>query len=593
MKYKLLLLLVGLTSVLYAQGFTNYNQLWGTYVGSQLISEAGDFHKDEQGNIIFVGPTLVHSETFRNPLVYNYYKDFTFPVSDELMFSPNDVLATYIAKFSPEGVLLSARYVPYFIHEVTVTSNHELILEARVHRNDLGTENTWFPSPVFDRENRYPVLMKLNQNLEVVWTTYLPNNVTYFDNSKIVVDEIGNIYGLGETTIESGVATPGAFYTNFTYDLNREQVTKPNNGFIYKLNPNGQIEWCTYYGASRPTSLVLKNNELLVAFEKVDQVADYFPAITPNANQHIRSNSVLAKFNTSTGNRIYATYFGEGEKMYIGSLKDNGDYIYVNGYTQELDNPLNYITANAYQPEFGGGYSDIYLAKLDLNFNVVWGTYFGGTDFDLNGNYYNSELKFLNNHFYIIGISGSSNFMNEGVVLNPSNSGLHDVLISKFNLNGDLVWGTLFGGQNEDYVDNIIVQDDKTFYISGATYSTDRITTTGSHQPNFNIFSNYNALQNHFIAKFGEEKPLSTGDLSSTSLKIYPNPAKDKVYIKGFIHQDSWIEVYNLVGQKVITQKAKSGLSQEIEVQFLPKGTYIIKATDINGKPFQEKLLIN
>ena len=75
------------------------------------------------------------------------------------------------------------------------------------------------------------------------------------------------------------------------------------------------------------------------------------------------------------------------------------------------------------------------------------------------------------------------------------------------------------------------------------------------------------------------------------NIHIYPNPAKDKVYIKGFIHQNSWIGVNNLVGRKVISQKAKSGLSHEIDVHFLPKGTYIIKETGINGKAFQEKFV--
>ena len=587
MKYRLLLLLVGLTSVLHAQAFTNYNQLWGTYVGPQTIYKNTNLHKDEQGNIIFWGSNLIHNQTFSNQLVYDYYKDFTFPISDELMFSANDVVTTYIAKFSPEGVLLSAKYVPYSINHVTVTSNNEILLSALVYRDDLGTENTWFPSPFLDSTNRYSVLMKLDQNLEIVWTTYLPEIDEWSFKTGIVVDDLGNIYGAGRTYIDSGLVTPGAFYTNF---INFSSIN--GNGYIYKLNPNGQVLWCTYYGASYPSGITLKNNELFVAFENVSQDTDNFPAITSNASQQIRSRGVLAKFNASTGSRIYATYFGEDEKMSLQNMINVGDYIYVYGDTQELDNPLNYITANAYQPEHGGALKDLYLAKLDLNFNMIWGTYFGGTGVDFSGDSYIPRIKFFNNHLYVIGQSGSSNFINEGVILNPYNSGVFDVLISKFTLNGDLVWGTLFGGSNMDFFSDILNVDDKTFYISGNSYSTNGITTPGSPQPNFNILSNSYARRHYFLAKFGEEKPLSVGDLSTSTLKIYPNPGKDKVYIQGFIHQYSAIEIYNLVGQKVVTQKAKSGLTQEIDVQFLPKGTYIIKATDINGKAFQEKLII-
>ncbi|MBF0598318.1 T9SS type A sorting domain-containing protein [Faecalibacter rhinopitheci] len=163
----------------------------------------------------------------------------------------------------------------------------------------------------------------------------------------------------------------------------------------------------------------------------------------------------------------------------------------------------------------------------------------------------------------------------------------------KFNPNGQLVWGSFYGSSGREQMSNLLPIDDETFYLAGLTDSPKDITTPNSHQPNYSYLPDNGDYGQLFLAKFGRNDDLSTSDISTSTLKIYPNPTKDKVYIKGFIHQDSLIEVYNLVGQKVITQKAKSGLTQTIDVQFLPKGTYIIKATDINGKAFQDKLLIN
>lgn len=190
-----------------------------------------------------------------------------------------------------------------------------------------------------------------------------------------------------------------------------------------------------------------------------------------------------------------------------------------------------------------------------------------------------------------MGESHSSNFFRQGNITNRYNSGEFDGLISKFDLNGNLLWGTLFGGNDDDVITDILITDENTFYISGAAYSSENITTPGSHRENFYILSDQYTYMFSYIAKFGNLASLSAIDIFSNKLNIYPNPIQDKVYIQGFIHKDSLIEVYNLVGQKIVSQKVKSGLSQEIDVQFLPKGTYIIKVIDINGKPFQEILI--
>ena len=596
MKYKLLLLLVSLTVYLKAQSFTDYTNLWTTYVGPQ-----GNYNnitiKDDEGNIYVSSLIQIHNQTFTDQRVYNYYKSYTFPISDDLMFNSSAKQVSYLAKFSPEGQILSAKYLPYQIMSIFTDLSDGILIKAQVDRTDLGTANVWLPQSVVTDENKNIVLAKLNEEFLPQWITYVPdfsihnfvNNFEVSWNNKLIdVDDLGNIYCVSRTIIDNGVTTPNAFYPHFTHSyLSNNEIINPPNAILYKLTPNGELVWSTYYGTNKPHSLFVKDNVVYVGFNEHAVTSEYFPHISYDAALDVPTSNVLAKFNANTGERLYATYFGEGNLLDSKRMILVDNSIYMSGETVQLSTNTNLITSNVYQSEYGGGFSDLYLAKLDLNFNVNWGTYIGGNGFDLFDN-----LKFFNNHLYIISTTTSSNFLQFNTFLNPYINGEIDAMVMKFNMNGGLIWGTLLGGDNWDGSLNIEVADEKNFYLSGWTYSENGLSTPGSHLPNLSYLQYSFYPEFGFLAKFGEVKPLSTGDLSSASLKIYPNPTKDKVYIKGFIHQDSWIEVYNLVGQKVITQKAKSGLSQEIEVQFLPKGTYIIKATDINGKPFQEKLMI-
>jgi len=70
----------------------------------------------------------------------------------------------------------------------------------------------------------------------------------------------------------------------------------------------------------------------------------------------------------------------------------------------------------------------------------------------------------------------------------------------------------------------------------------------------------------------------SVNNLVIDAVKIYPNPTSGVVFI--FTNQDiSSLEVYNLLGQKVIT----ANNTNQIELSYLSAGTYIIKINTEKG----------
>ncbi|MCH2223697.1 MAG: T9SS type A sorting domain-containing protein [Crocinitomicaceae bacterium] len=75
---------------------------------------------------------------------------------------------------------------------------------------------------------------------------------------------------------------------------------------------------------------------------------------------------------------------------------------------------------------------------------------------------------------------------------------------------------------------------------------------------------------------------------SNEPFKIYPNPTKDHLTIKGTGTYSG--AIYNSLGQSVLSFK-RSGLST-INVSNLRKGVYIIKYSNAFGKTFNKRLII-
>ena len=70
---------------------------------------------------------------------------------------------------------------------------------------------------------------------------------------------------------------------------------------------------------------------------------------------------------------------------------------------------------------------------------------------------------------------------------------------------------------------------------------------------------------------------LATKSFSAKNLKMYPNPAKNNLTIDGINSIDN-IEVYNIIGQRVINLNPKSN-SVTINVSGLQNGLYVVKTT--------------
>ncbi|MBX2827969.1 MAG: choice-of-anchor B family protein [Flavobacteriaceae bacterium] len=77
-----------------------------------------------------------------------------------------------------------------------------------------------------------------------------------------------------------------------------------------------------------------------------------------------------------------------------------------------------------------------------------------------------------------------------------------------------------------------------------------------------------------------EAGTLGTEDLEQTKFAIFPNPANDSVTIASDSEGISHVEIFNVMGQKILDNALASNLSETINITSLNTGIYIVKIND-------------
>jgi|26BtaG_2_1085354.scaffolds.fasta_scaffold00041_33 hypothetical protein len=187
--------------------------------------------------------------------------------------------------------------------------------------------------------------------------------------------------------------------------------------------------------------------------------------------------------------RLWGTYFGnEGLYFKEGAVDKDGN-LYLVGHVRDVAQPFySFTDPTSHQPEYGGGMSDGFIAKFNSDGNLLWGTYYGGAEMDRIEDIAISE----NDELYIIGSTISENNIATPGAYQPQLNGDKDILLAKFTLDGQLLWGTYFGGTASedglgleiDYEKNtgIAVHPNGSIFIINGTQS-EGLGTASTFQP--------------------------------------------------------------------------------------------------------------
>jgi hypothetical protein len=200
-------------------------------------------------------------------------------------------------------------------------------------------------------------------------------------------------------------------------------------------------------------------------------------------------DAFVAKLNAAGSALVYSTYLGGSNiDLAYGIAVDAAGSAYVAGQTYSSNFPT---TPGAFQPVYGGGSDDAFVAKLNVAGSaLVYSTYLGGSSYDFTYTDvgYGIAVDAAGNA-YVTGFTASSDFPTTPGAFQTSRRGDDDAFVAKLNAAGSaLVYSTYLGGSNYDLAGDIAVDASGNAYVSGYTESIESSnfpTTPGAFQPSY------------------------------------------------------------------------------------------------------------
>lgn len=177
----------------------------------------------------------------------------------------------------------------------------------------------------------------------------------------------------------------------------------------------------------------------------------------------------------------WATYFGgnNDDRANGVAINSSGEPV-ITGFTSSAS---GLATAGAYQSTYGGNI-DVFVAKFNTSGACLWATYFGGPDLE-NG----IDIAIdLNDNIIITGYTLSATGIATTSAHQTSFGGgttYGDAFIVKFNSGGTRLWGTYYGGDNDDYGNGVVCDKNGNVFLTGFTtsdYPVYSIATSGAFQ---------------------------------------------------------------------------------------------------------------
>ncbi len=358
--------------------------------------------------------------------------------------------------------------------------------------------------------------------------------------------------------------------------------------YLMKVDSSGNLLWGKTYGTA---------NNFDEAFDVIETFDGHYAA----TGRYIVSEAFhcfLLKTDTA-GNMIYMKAFGDTLQNATGYAIANtldGGYVITGSSTLAKESFLDF--------------PDEFLIKTNADGDTLWCRSYRGSNID--GSENGSSVVALADGSYAIGVATFS-YPSVGFVPNK-----HCIL--KTDENGNLEWLKAYnqGGSHYPYLTTAkgepgyVLSGFTNFYVPHFSPMIIKLNDdfeSGCNEMDFTNLTYQEALpakiQNPdvfidsggILTETSVEDELALDDtvlcsnftdscvvftaapeiLNSSSIRIYPNPAYDRVVIASPVPvENASIELYNLLGTKVTSKFLSEFSEYELDVSAIPSGTYIL-----------------
>ncbi len=477
----------------------------------------------------------------------------------------NGINDAYIAKFDSCGNFIWGTYLGTTSFDsgekIVVCPDGNIAFTGYTQGNGLPTTPACFQSTLAGQFDCF--LGKITPNGNLIWLTYFGKSNGDFAYD-LVSDFNGNLFIGGTTTS-----------TNFFTNASSFQQTFGGNtdSFIAKFSSGGNLKWCSYYGGLGIEDIHVLTTDIFGNVFGSGGTNSFNLSTTAGCIQpslDALRDCYIIKFD-SIGNRIFSSYFGGmGQDDAFGLATDGLGNLYMSGQTTSQNFTT---TASAYQATISG-MTDMFFSKISPTGNLLYSTYFGGTDDDVV-----NRMKIHNNELYLFGTTASSNIPMLGSSNYSVLPGVYSLIVFRFNTAGQPNYSTYFGGiGGYEFGQDIAITTSHMFFC-GKSSSPTYPTTASSFQNTYggNDDGILTRLPNNnasLITAINKEQAVQQ------KIILFPNPTKDKLTIKN-ADKETKVGLINYLGQLVKETELENG---EIDVKELPGGIYFLRINDLSYK---------
>ncbi len=332
------------------------SRLWSTYFGGTSSDFGRGIAADASGNIYITGNTSSTTgiaTTGANQTTYG-----------------GGIYDAILAKFNSSGAIQWSTYFGASLREdgigLALDGSGNVFITGHT-LSSSGIASTGVYQTVFGGSTD-SYIAKFTTSGVPVWTSYFGGNNTDYGYN-IAIDGTGDPVIVGYSSSTTGIASSGS---------HQSTIGGSSDGFIAKFNTSGGLYWSTYFGGSQSDgayALAIDDSANILISGSTSSLTGIATVGAFQVVKAANSDAFIAKFNSS-GILLWGTYLGStGNENINGMVSDgNGKTILVG----ETSSASGLATTNCFQPGYGGGNSDAFIAKFTLNGNREWVTYLGG-----------------------------------------------------------------------------------------------------------------------------------------------------------------------------------------------------------------------
>jgi hypothetical protein len=447
---------------------------YSTYLGAAELDEVSAIASDFGGSTYVVGYTRSTGFPLIRPLQNTLQGQNTSDTFiTKLSFDGNFVLySTYIGgeqEDRAQAVAVDSTGSAY-ITGLTSSFSFPVTANTALQSQYSGTQDAF--------------LLRLGPNGDqITYGTFLGNTDTSEVGNAIALDPGNNIIFAGTTNSFGLPVTPDAFDRTYSGNV---------DGFVIKLNPAGQLVFCTYIGGTgedAATGLALDPGGNI--FVVGGTLSPDFPTTEGAFDRTTQDTSEAYVLKLSqNGKRLFFSTLlgGPGPDNAFGIALEPGGRILIAGQAG-TGFPT---TANAHRSTVGG-VVDGFVARINSTGTALLASSLIGTastDFSV-------RVKPAGgNQIAVMGYTDSNNFPATSDAFGVSGNTSGDVFFTVLQpLANALVFSSILRGTSTEFPRDLGVDAFGSYYILGATYSSDFQTVPGS------LDTTYGGNGDGFIAK--------------------------------------------------------------------------------------------